>query len=142
MGVDPRNICLEITESVFSSDYNAINNVIRKLRKEGIQLAIDDFGKDYSSLAREKELDVNCLKVDKCFIDKLMEIDAEKAITGDIISMAHKMGHYAVAEGVEHEKQLEYLKRHNCDKVQGYLISKPLDEDKAIEFVENYKIEF
>lgn len=142
VGVDPRNICLEITESVFSSDYNAINNVIRKLRKEGIQLAIDDFGKGYSSLAREKELDVNCLKVDKCFIDKLMEIDAEKAITGDIISMAHKMGHYAVAEGVEHEKQLEYLKRHNCDKVQGYLISKPLDEDKAIEFVENYKIEF
>lgn len=141
-GVNPSDICIEITESIFSSDYTGINNVIGKLRSHGIQLAIDDFGTGYSSLAREKELKVNCLKVDKYFIDKLLEINADKAITADIISMAHKLGHCTVAEGVEHIKQLQYLKRCNCDKAQGYLISKPLDEDKAIDFIGNYKVEF
>lgn len=80
-------------------------------------------------------MNVSILKVDKFFIDKLMEINIEEAITGDIISMAHKLGHIVVAEGVEHEKQLKYLESAGCDKVQGYFISKPLDEDKVIDFL-------
>ena len=95
-------------------------------------IAIDDFGTGYSSLAREHELNVDCLKIDKYFIDKLMEIDSEKAITADIISIAHKMGHYIIAEGVEHEEQMEYLLKNGCEKIQGYLISRPLYEDEAI----------
>jgi EAL domain-containing protein (putative c-di-GMP-specific phosphodiesterase class I) len=80
-------------------------------------------------------LDVDCLKIDKSFIDKLMVLKSEEAITGDIISMAHKLGHCVVAEGIEHESQLSYLRDHSCDRIQGYLISKPLDEDSALAFL-------
>ena len=135
MRIDPKNIGVEITESVFASDYEYINNSIDKLRKAGVYIAIDDFGTGYSSLARERELRVDCMKIDKHFIDRLLCTDPKKAITGDIISMSHKLGHFTIAEGVEQEIQLRYLKEHDCDKVQGYLISRPLDEDDAIEFL-------
>ena len=78
---------------------------------------------------------VDCMKIDRFFIDKLMAEDLQKAITGDIISLAHKLGHYVVAEGVEHELQLQYLKRHHCDRIQGDLVSKPLDEEEALAFL-------
>ena len=100
-----------------------------------MHIAIDDFGTGYSSLAREKELKVDYLKIDKFFADKLLNSDQSKAITGDIISMSHKLGHHTISEGVEYDVQLKYLKKHNCDKIQGYLISKPLDEEDAIEFL-------
>lgn len=135
MQVRPENIGLELTESVFAVNYDEINLIIKKLRDFGFQIAIDDFGTGYSSLARERELKVDCLKIDKHFIDKLMEIQPENAITRDIISMAHKMGHCALAEGVEYEKQKQYLLENGCDKIQGYLISRPLDESDAVEFL-------
>ena len=135
MEVNPKNICIEITESVFASDYDYINKIIMKLRDAGLYIAIDDFGKGYSSLAREKGLRVDCMKIDQIFIDKLLYTDHKKAITSDIISIAHKLGHSTIAEGVEHEGQLKYLKDYNCDMIQGYLISKPLDEDDAIMFL-------
>ncbi|KAF1084012.1 Phytochrome-like protein cph2 [Sporotomaculum syntrophicum] len=138
MQVNPENICIEITESAFISDYEIINHIIDKLKDYGLRIAIDDFGTGYSSLAREKELKVDYLKVDKYFIDKLLDTDPDKAITSDIISMAHKLGHCAIAEGVEHKCQLQYLKEHGCDNIQGYFISKPLNEDDAFEFLEGF----
>ena len=132
MDASPKDLGIEITESVFTSDYSEINCILGELREKGMIIAIDDFGTGYSSLAREHELNVDCLKIDKYFIDKLMEIDSEKAITADIISIAHKMGHYIIAEGVEHEEQMEYLLKNGCEKIQGYLISRPLYEDEAI----------
>lgn len=135
MNVSPHNIGIEITESMFATDYDYINNTISELKDSGIIIAIDDFGIGYSSLAREKELNVNCLKIDKYFIDKLLDADAEKAITGDIISMAHRMGHCVIAEGVEKEEQKQYLMAHGCDKIQGYLVGRPLDEGAAIELL-------
>ena len=138
MGIDPKNVGIEITESVFTIDYEAVNRVIYKLRDAGIYVAIDDFGIGYSSLASERELRVNCIKIDKYFINKLDE-DLDRAITGDIISMSHKLGHCIVAEGVETETQLQYLMKHNCDRVQGFFISKPLDEKAAIELLVKQK---
>ena len=135
MQVNPRNIGIEITESVFAADYENINKIIEKLRNPGMHVAIDDFGTGYSSLAREKELKVDCLKIDKYFVDKLLGADLNKAITSDIISMSHKLGHCTIAEGVEHESQLEYLKEHDCDRIQGNIFSKPLDEEDALEFL-------
>lgn len=136
MQIRPENICLEITESVFVSNYEEINNIIGKLKDYGIHIAIDDFGTGYSSLARGGELNVNCLKIDKYFIDKLLLTNPDKAIAGDIISMVHKLGHCAIAEGVEHKEQRQYLFEHGCDKIQGYLISKPLDQEAAIELLQ------
>ncbi|MGB4389240.1 MAG: EAL domain-containing protein, partial [Caldicoprobacterales bacterium] len=137
--VNIKNVGIEITESVFASDYRNANRVLDRLRKAGIQIAIDDFGTGYSSLASEYELRVSYLKIDKYFIDKLLVTQPNKAITNEIISIAHKLGHYTIAEGVEYQSQLHYLENHNCDKVQGYLISRPLDEDQAIDFLKRYK---
>ena len=135
MQISPKNIVVEITESVFASDYDDINHTLEKLKDAGLHIAIDDFGSGYSSLTREKELKVNYMKIDKYFIDKLLDVKKNKAITSDIISMAHKLGHCTIAEGVEHECQLQYLKEHDCGLIQGYLISKPLDVEDAIRFL-------
>lgn len=138
MQINPKNVCIEITESIFTSDFDKINNIIEKLKNRGLHIAIDDFGTGYSSLSRVNELSVNCLKIDKYFIDRLLDININEAIISDIVSMAHKLGHCTIAEGVECESQLEYLKKHNCDRIQGYLISRPLNEDDAIKFLEKH----
>jgi len=138
MQVNPNNVGIEITESVFASDYEHINIILGELKNAGIHIAIDDFGTGYSSLARERELIVDCVKIDKYFIDKLLDLDPSKAITSDIISMSHKMGHSTVAEGVENETQMQLLKEYSCDRIQGYLISEPLQEEEAIKFLQTY----
>lgn len=136
--VDERCVGIEITESVFTSDYEAIDKSLKELRDAGLYIAIDDFGTGHSSLAREKGLTVDCMKIDKYFVDRLLSTDGNKAITGDIISIAHKLGQSTIAEGVEHESQLQYLRQHNCDKVQGFFISRPLDEEDAIRFLKEH----
>lgn len=135
MGVKAQNICLEITESIFAANYQDINRILKPLRHAGIKIAIDDFGTGYSSLARERELAVDYLKIDRFFIEKLARISEEHSITGDIISMAHKLGHCVVAEGVEEEGQLQYLAKYGCDQVQGFHFAKPMDGHSAREFL-------
>jgi len=135
MHINPDNITLEITESVFASNYREVNSILGELKKLGISIAVDDFGTEYSSLARVLELNVNCIKIDKYFIDQLSEINSGNAITGDIISMGHRLGHCVIAEGVENEAQLQYLKDKGCDKIQGYLIGKPLGKEAAMELI-------
>ncbi|RFU95588.1 EAL domain-containing protein [Sphaerochaeta halotolerans] len=135
MDVNPSCICLELTESIFASNFQEINRVLKTLRSKGVKISVDDFGSGYSSLSRERELYVDELKIDKSFIDKLLFLSDDQAITGDIISMAHKLGHNVVAEGIEHQRQFDYLKRNNCDKAQGFLFSKPLDATDAIALV-------
>jgi PAS domain S-box-containing protein len=136
--IDSNNVGIEITESVFASDCKGINSMTKELRDAGLHIAIDDFGTGYSSLSRAKELRIDCMKIAKQFVDKLMGTNLKRAITGDIISMSHKLGHCTIAEGVEHDIQLQYLKEHDCDKVQGYLISRPLDEEDAIRFASEH----
>ncbi|HZK01905.1 MAG TPA: bifunctional diguanylate cyclase/phosphodiesterase, partial [Anaerovoracaceae bacterium] len=139
MAVNPENVCIEITESIFTTNYHEINKILGELKQLGVKSAIDDFGTGYSSFAREWELNVNSLKIDRYFVNKLLSLQSlEEAITGDIISMAHKLGHLVIAEGVEEESQKEYLRSKGCDKIQGYLISKPLALGKAIEFLKSY----
>ncbi len=139
MEINPANICLEITESVFTSNYQELNKILGKFREMGMQCAIDDFGTGYSSFARERELRVNLLKIDQYFINRMLSLQTmEDALTGDIISMAHKLGHSVIAEGVEKEEQRQYLIDKKCDKIQGFLISKPLDQGAALEFLKSY----
>ena len=88
-----------------------------------------------SSLARERELSVDYVKIDQIFIERLLTFDKSEVISGDIISMAHKLGHKVIAEGVEHPKQMELLKEFGCDKVQGFLISKPLGEEEILKLI-------
>jgi len=137
MHINPANIGIEITESIFASNYLEINEILGELKDSGIKIAIDDFGTGYSSLSRERDLNVNCLKIDRSFIVGLLTLKDDESITGDVITMAHRMGHYVIAEGVEEERQLQYLKDHGCDKIQGYLIARPLDIEVAFELLQN-----
>ncbi|WP_461360323.1 putative bifunctional diguanylate cyclase/phosphodiesterase [Candidatus Darwinibacter acetoxidans] len=131
-GIQPEQLCLEITESVFAQNYASLNEKLARFRQAGIVVAIDDFGTGYSSLAREQELNVNCLKIHKAFIDRVTEVSEDQVIAGDIISMAHRLGHLVVAEGVEQEAQKEYLVKHGCDFLQGFLFSRPVGEAEAV----------
>ncbi len=135
MDVNPSCVCLELTESIFASNFQEINKVLKTLRAKGVKISVDDFGTGFSSLSRERELYVDELKIDKSFIDKLLFLSDDQAITGDIISMAHKLGHSVVTEGIEYQRQLDYLKRNNCDRAQGFLFSKPLDASDALALV-------
>ena len=135
--IKTQNLGIEITESIFLDSFEIVNEKLCKLKEMGIKVSIDDFGTGYSSLSRESELNVDCLKIDKYFIDRILKLNPEQAITGDIISMAHKLGHLVVAEGVEYEKQYQYLVDNNCDFIQGYLFSKPLNEVDALEMLKN-----
>ncbi|MCK9480102.1 MAG: EAL domain-containing protein, partial [Firmicutes bacterium] len=98
--INSSNIDIEITESVFSNNYSAINNKLLHLRESGMRVAVDDFGMGYSSLARQTELNINCLKIDKYFVNKILTGNENNILVGDIISMSHKLGHFVVAEGV------------------------------------------
>ncbi len=137
-GVDPHLIGIELTETVFVHNFDVVNRILDVIQQAGLQVAIDDFGKGYSSLARECDLNIKYLKIDKFFIDKLMHIDPESAITSDIISMAHKLGHCVIAEGVEHESQRQFLINHHCDKMQGFLFSRPVLPDKALALLKKH----
>lgn len=130
--ISPDKLVLEITESMLAQNYSEINDKLSLLQNAGFRIAIDDFGTGYSSLARESELNVNYIKIDKYFIDKLLLYDEDQVVTSEIISMSHKLGHYVVAEGIEYSCQKEYLMKYNCDFIQGYLFSKPLSMSDAI----------
>ncbi len=131
-GLKPDSFGLEITESIFADNFSVINQKLEKLMDIGVKTSIDDFGTGYSTLSRERDMKINILKIDKSFIDGLMTDDPERTITRDIIAMAHRLGHAVIAEGVEHRKQKQYLVEHQCDMMQGFLFSKPLDEDDAL----------
>ena len=125
-----------------AENLEVINNQLAKAQILGIRSAIDDFGTGYSSLSREREIAADIIKIDKFFLDQFLTKDEKELITSDIINLAHKLGQKAVAEGIEHQSQLEYLKRNNCDYYQGYLFSRPVVANKAIELLEsgNYNI--
>lgn len=137
MQVPCENVGIEITESLFVSDHLEINKKILELQNNGVKIYIDDFGTGYSSLSRVSELNTNFLKIDKYFAD-ILHANPKKSIIADIISMAHRFNHRTVAEGVEMAEQMHYLKDFGCDHIQGYYISRPLDEDAALEFLHSY----
>lgn len=125
---DPCKLELEVTESVFISSAEYAAKIFEKLKGIGIQIALDDFGTGYSSLSYLNKLPIDILKIDKCFIEELNHSNTRKQIVGDLINLMHKMNIAVVAEGVETEKQLNYLNEHNCDFIQGFLWGKPLSE--------------
>ncbi len=137
--VDPASLSIEITESTFAESADRVNAKLSLLKRHGIRTAIDDFGTGYSSLAMERDLDVFCLKIDRSFISRLSDFTPEKNITGDIISMAHRLGHEVVAEGVETTGQKEYLQRAGCDYMQGYLFSRPLLPEDILQLLDKEK---
>ncbi len=136
--VNPKNIQLEITESTLIDFTDSRSSVISKINDLGIALALDDFGTGYSSLNYLKNFPIKCLKIDKSFIDEINNNQRDYAITDSIIDLVHNLGIHTVAEGIETVGQYNFLADMKCDYIQGFLMSKPLDEAAAIEFVERY----
>jgi|GEM_PF-3051084 len=122
----------EITESLFISDDRSILNKLHKLNELGISIAIDDFGKGYSSLSYLKKLPVQTLKIDKLFINDICEDSDSTEIVKAIIAMAKSLNKTVIAEGVETIEQLNILKDLGCDRAQGYFISKPQNAEEFV----------
>ena len=118
-------------------DFELINQKLEDVKNMGITVSLDDFGTGFSSFARLRDLNIDIVKIDKQFIDNISVKKESNLISEDIISMVHKVGLEVVAEGVETDIQMQYLKKHDCDIIQGYLVSRPLAEDRAIEFLES-----
>jgi diguanylate cyclase (GGDEF)-like protein/PAS domain S-box-containing protein len=126
IGVDPKQIVVEITEGLLLDGDITVKNRLLEFRDAGIEVAIDDFGTGYSSLSYLNKFGIDYLKIDQSFIRNLRNGSSEMAISEAIIVMAHKLGLKVIAEGVETEEQRDLLVAAECDFVQGYLYSKPL----------------
>lgn len=120
---------MEITESSLMSDPESIMDICRQLRALGVTIAIDDFGVEYSSLKYLKQLPIDIIKIDKCFVDDCVSSESGRILIRTMIQMGHSLGIKLVAEGVEHQEQLDVLAAEECDQYQGYLFSQPLDSE-------------
>jgi diguanylate cyclase (GGDEF)-like protein/PAS domain S-box-containing protein len=125
-GLAPKYLELEITESLLLSNADVMFSVFQELKAMGLRLAIDDFGTGYSSLSYLKKFPVSKLKIDRSFVRDVAVNTDDAAITNAIISMAKSLNLKVIAEGVENEAQLSFLRAHQCDEIQGYYFSKPL----------------
>jgi diguanylate cyclase (GGDEF)-like protein/PAS domain S-box-containing protein len=127
--VNPEDVEIEITESVLIEDLEGVVSKINTMRAYGIKVSLDDFGTGFSSLSYLKDLPIDTLKIDKSFIDGIAKDSSTAIITQSVITMVKQLGVETVAEGVENQEQFEYLKKMNCDNIQGYLLGKPMSED-------------
>lgn len=128
--ISPHNIEIEITETAIMEAVGRSAAVLENLQDNGITLAIDDFGSGYSSLNYLRQLPIDKLKIDRSFVDCLPEEDEDREIANAIISMGHGLQLTVIAEGVENQKQADFLKLAGCDEVQGYFYSKPIPADE------------
>jgi len=128
----PSEFEIEITETMAFSDVMRSAQTVNKLKGFGARIAIDDFGTGHSSLNYLRRFDVDTIKIDRSFVAGIGSELSDETIVKAIIAMSHSLGLTAVAEGVETREQFEFLKEHGCDRVQGYLFSRPL-EAAAIE---------
>jgi diguanylate cyclase (GGDEF)-like protein/PAS domain S-box-containing protein len=128
-GLEAQYLELEITESMTMNIESAIQ-IIQELKHLGVKVAIDDFGTGYSSLNYLKKLPIDRLKIDQSFVRDIEKISNDRDIVATIITMGHNLKMRVIAEGVEAEEQLQFLKLHGCDEVQGYLISRPMPAEE------------
>jgi predicted signal transduction protein with EAL and GGDEF domain len=132
----PASLELEITESMVMDNPERAIQTLRQLKSMGIALAIDDFGTGYSSLGYLKRFPIDNIKIDRSFIKDIPRNADDASITRTIIDMTHNLRLRVVAEGVETAAQLEFLRQHGCDEMQGYYFSRPLAEDAFLALVQ------
>ena len=135
VGIPFKNgLIVEITENLLMNLDEKTRQILLDFRQNGIQVALDDFGTGYSSLAYIMNYDIDYLKIDKSFVQKLDHESSSLSLCEAIISMAHKLGVFVVAEGVETKMQADLLINYGCDYLQGYYFSKPMTLEKAITY--------
>ncbi|PWI33964.1 hypothetical protein DI392_07125 [Vibrio albus] len=126
VGIDICRITLEITENVLVEDLEAVSPILQELKDFGFGISLDDFGTGFSSLSYLNNLPINEIKIDRSFIDKILLSEQSRSLVKAIIAISESCDMHVVAEGVETEKQFNWLVEHHCDYVQGYYFDKPL----------------
>jgi EAL domain-containing protein (putative c-di-GMP-specific phosphodiesterase class I) len=139
-GVNAKRLKLELTESLVLHDVVDTIKKMEVLKLLGIQFAMDDFGTGYSSLSYLKKLPLNQLKIDHSFVRDIVVDPSDAVIIQTIISMANNLGLNVIAEGVETEEQLAYLKHYGCPAYQGYLFGKPVPLEEFEKLIQNWTI--
>jgi diguanylate cyclase (GGDEF)-like protein/PAS domain S-box-containing protein len=134
-GLKPCWLELELTESMLMQDIPAAVRTLVQLKQLGVMLSMDDFGTGYSSLGYLKQFPFDVLKIDRSFVQNITTEPDDALIAVAVISMAHSLGMHVVAEGVENECQMRYLRNQHCDEMQGYFFSRPLLPDDATGFI-------
>jgi diguanylate cyclase (GGDEF)-like protein/PAS domain S-box-containing protein len=135
-GMSPRDLAVEITETaLIGRSTETVAKVLHQLQALGVQVALDDFGTGFSSLSHLKDFRVDKIKIDKSFVQDLDSDESDRALVDGLIALARRIGLQVVAEGVETQGQLDYLRRCGCDYLQGYLHSKPLSVEDAMTFL-------
>ena len=137
-GLPASSLELEITETDIMQDSELSISILQQLQEMGVSLVIDDFGTGYSSLSYLKRLPISCLKIDRAFIADIESSHDSLAIIKAILALAKSLKLSVVAEGVETAQQLELLRSYNCDEIQGYHISRPLDQGAISRFIQEY----
>lgn len=135
----PACLNLEITETVIMQDMHQALETLKKVRSVGVTISIDDFGTGFSSLSYLKDLPADHLKIDRSFVQNLPFSSNEAGIARHIIDMAHGLGLKVIAEGVENQAQLEFLREAGCDEIQGFLISRPLPAEEITDLLAQNK---
>ncbi|CAM4348853.1 bifunctional diguanylate cyclase/phosphodiesterase [Pseudoalteromonas ostreae] len=136
--VKPKNIELEVTESVVMDELSMVIETLQDLKEFGIEVAIDDFGTGFSSLSYLQKLPLDRLKIDRAFVKDLPEKDSG-AIAKLVIALGAQLGLKTIAEGVETQAQADFLKQLGCDEVQGFMYAKPMPEVELIQYIESKK---
>lgn len=131
-GLDPAYLELEITESVLMQDAETSINMLRALKEMGIKIAVDDFGTGYSSLSYLKRFPIDVLKIDRSFIREVVINPDDSSIVTAIAALAKSLHLSVVAEGVETNEQLDFLRSENCERAQGYLFSRPVTPEALL----------
>jgi diguanylate cyclase (GGDEF)-like protein/PAS domain S-box-containing protein len=134
-GLPPESLELELTESMVAQDAAFAVQTMRSLKALGVRIAIDDFGTGYSSLSYLKRFPIDRLKIDQSFVSGIAEDADDETICLAIISLAHNLGLAVIAEGVENERQIAFLRDNGCDEVQGYLIGRPMSWDALVTYL-------
>jgi len=136
--LNPACLKIEVTESVIMHDATRTITELNRLRSLGVQISIDDFGTGYSSLSYLRRMPIDHLKIDRSFISGFEDPQENDQIVKSIISLARSLGLSVIAEGVENREQLDRLRALKCDKAQGFMFSRPVDEGKAIELIRKF----
>lgn len=138
-GLAPNRLELEVTESVFMDDIHHTIQTLQQLHALGVELAIDDFGTGYSSLSYLRQFPIDRLKIDQSFIKNALNNHDDAAIARTIVRLGHSLNLKVIAEGVETKDHELFLAAEGCDEVQGYRYSKPVPDEKFVEFITAYK---
>jgi len=139
-GLAPRFLELEVTETAVMSRPEKATGILEQLRQLGVRISLDDFGTGYSSLNYLKHFPIHSLKIDQTFVRDITTDADDAAIAKLVIALGHEMGHTVIAEGVETEAQLKFLREHHCDEMQGYLFSRPVAADAFTALLEQQAI--